>query len=62
MLKLKKLRMPLPSTINDCLLLWQMGYIVVIHDGKVEKVLKERGKKSGRIKNSERNRRAYQRA
>ena len=56
MLKLKKLRMPLPVTINDCLLLWQMGYIVVIHDGKVEKVLKKRGgEKSGRIKNTQRN-------
>jgi len=43
MLKLKKLKMPMPVTLNDCLLLWQMGYIVVIHDGKVEKVLKEKG-------------------
>ena len=42
MLKLKKLRMPV--TINDCLLLWQMGYRVEINDGKVKAVVKE-GKK-----------------
>ena len=46
MLKLKKLRMPLPVTINDCLLLWQMGYSVVIHDGKVKAVVKEDKKRT----------------
>ena len=47
MLKLNKLRrdrylnpMPMPVTINDCVLLWQMGYAVIIHDGKVVAVVK----------------------
>ena len=44
-----KKKMPLPVTINDCLLLWQMGYRVEINDGKVEKVIKEGGRKNGRI-------------
>ena len=44
MLKLKKQRMPMPVTINDCVLLWQMGYRVEINDGKVKAVVKE-GKK-----------------
>ena len=39
MLKLKKLRMPV--TINDCLLLWKMGYRVEINDGRVAAVVKE---------------------
>ena len=47
MLKLKKPRMPMPVTLNDCVLLWQMGYAVVIHDGKVVNVIKE-GKKHGK--------------
>ncbi len=46
MLKLKKLRMPMPEPINlnDCVLLHQMGYRVEINDGKVKAVVKE-GKK-----------------
>lgn len=48
MLKLKKLRMPPPVTLNDCLLLWQMGYRVEINDGRVTAVVKE-GKR--RVKN-----------
>ena len=47
MLKLKKLRMPMPVTINDCLLLWQMGYRVEINDGKVKAVVKEGKKRNG---------------
>ena len=47
--------MPMPVTINDCVLLWQMGYRVEINDGKVEKVIKEGGRKNGRVKNSEPN-------
>jgi len=58
----KKSKMPMPVNLNDCCLLYQMGYAAVIHDGKVGEVTKERRRKSGRIKNSERNRRAYQRA
>ena len=52
MLKMFKKKMLMPVTINDCLLLWRMGYSVVINDGKVEKVIKEGGRKNGRIKNS----------
>ena len=48
MLKLKKLRMPMPVTINDCLLLWQMGYRVEINDGRVTAVAKD--KKKERLK------------
>jgi hypothetical protein len=41
MLKMfKKQKMPMPVTINDCLLLYQMGYAVIIHDGKVVAVVK----------------------
>ena len=47
MFKLKKLRMPMPVTINDCLLLWQMGYRVEINDGRVAAVVKESNKKNG---------------
>jgi len=42
MLKLKKLRMPMPVTINDCLSLWQMGYRVEINDGRVVEIRKEK--------------------
>ena len=45
MLKLKKLRIPMPVTINDCLLLWKMGYRVEINDGRVTAVVKESKKK-----------------
>lgn len=41
MLKFKKLRKTMPVTINDCLLLWQMGYRVEINDGGVAAVVKE---------------------
>jgi len=40
MLKLFKKKMPMPVTVNDCLLLWQMGYTVQIHDGKVKNIKK----------------------
>ena len=46
MLKLKKLGMPMPVTINDCLLLWQMGYRVEINDGRVTAVVKENKKRT----------------
>ena len=39
--------MPEPINLNDCCLLYQMGYAVVIHDGKVVGVVKE-GKKRGK--------------
>ena len=47
MLKLKKLRMPMPVNLNDCILLWQMGYRVEINDGRVTAVAKE-GKRHGK--------------
>ena len=46
MLKMLKKRMPMPVTINDCVLLWQMGYRVEINDGRVTAVVKE-SKKNG---------------
>jgi len=41
MLKMFKKKMPMPVTINDCVLLWQMGYRVEINDGRVTAVVKE---------------------
>ena len=46
MLKLKKPRMPMPVTLNDCYLLYQMGYAVQINDGRVTAVVKESKKKT----------------
>ena len=48
MFKLKKLKMPMPVNLNDCILLMQMGYSVIINDGRVTAVVKE-GKR--RVKN-----------
>jgi peroxiredoxin len=45
MLKLKKLKMPMPVNLNDCILLMQMGYSVIINDGRVTAVVKESKKK-----------------
>ena len=42
MLKLNKLKMPLPVNLNDCVLLWQMGYRVEINDGRVVEIRKEK--------------------
>lgn len=38
--------MPMPVTVGDCLLLHQMGYRVVVHDGKVVAVVKENKKRT----------------
>ena len=46
MIKLKKPRMPMPVTINDCVLLWQMGYRVEINDGRVTAVVKDKKRKA----------------
>ena len=46
MLKMLKKRMTMPVTINDCVLLWQMGYRVEINDGRVTAVVKESKKKT----------------
>jgi len=43
---MKKKKMPMPVNLNDCCLLYQMGYAVQIHDGKVTSVVKERKKTS----------------
>ena len=40
MIKLKR-EMPLPVTVDDCLLLNQMGYDVEVNDGQVKKVVKK---------------------
>ncbi|WP_237710322.1 hypothetical protein, partial [Rhodanobacter fulvus] len=42
----KKSKMPMPVNLNDCCLLYQMGYRVEINDGKVTTVAKERKKKT----------------
>ena len=42
----KKQKMPMPVNLNDCVLLWQMGYAVIIHDGKVVAVVKENKKRT----------------
>ena len=42
MFKLRKLRMPMPINLNDCVLLWQMGYRVEINDGRVVVIRKEK--------------------
>ena len=39
-------KMPMPETLNDCVLLHQMGYRVVVHDGRVTAVVKENKKKT----------------
>ena len=41
-----KKKMPPPVTLNDCVLLWQMGYRVEINDGKVMAVVKESKKRT----------------
>lgn len=33
--------MPPPVTLNDCLLLWQMGYRTEVNDGRIVTVAKE---------------------
>ena len=44
---MRKKPMPMPVNLNDCVLLWQMGYRVEINDGRVVNVIKE-GKKHGK--------------
>lgn len=38
---MRKQKMPMPVNLNDCCLLYQMGYAAVIHDGKVGEVTAE---------------------
>ena len=42
----KKQKMPMPVNLNDCCLPHQMGYAVVINDGKIVAVVKESKKKT----------------
>ncbi len=42
MLKMFKKKMPMPVNLNDCVLLWQMGYRVEINDGRVTAVAKDK--------------------
>lgn len=37
--------MPPPVTLNDCLLLWQMGYRTEVNDGRFVTVAKETRKR-----------------
>lgn len=37
-----KKKMPLPVNLNDCILLMQMGYSVIINDGRVVEIRKEK--------------------
>jgi len=38
--------MPMPVNLNDCVLLWQMGYRVEVSNDKVMAVIKESKKKT----------------
>jgi len=42
-----KKKMPKPVNLNDCVLLYQMGYATIVNDGKVVAVVKESKKKNG---------------
>jgi len=35
-------KIPLPVTVNDCMLLWQMGYNIQINDGNIIKITKRK--------------------
>ena len=43
----RRKQIPMPKTLNDCVLLYQMGYRVEVNDGKVMAVVKESKKKNG---------------
>jgi len=47
--KKKKKPILMPETLNDCILIYQMGYAVKVHDGKVVAVVKENKKNNGLI-------------
>lgn len=36
----RKPKKPMPVNLNDCVLLWQMGYDVIINDGSIVSVKK----------------------
>jgi len=37
-----KRKVPMPVNLNDCWLLWQMGYDVILADGKLQKIVKRK--------------------
>lgn len=45
----RKKAMPQPATLNDCCLLWQMGYEVHFNDGRVSEVVKRKGFRKARV-------------
>lgn len=47
MFSAKNKRPPIPVTLNDCVLLWQMGYRTEVNDGRIVTVAKE-GKRRGK--------------
>ena len=49
MLKMFKKKMPMPVNLNDCVLLWQMGFRVEVNDGRYITVAKEGGKNDKNI-------------
>jgi len=46
----RKRPMPIPETLNDCVLLHQMGYRVEINDGRVIAVAREKRKRKNGLK------------
>ena len=45
----KKQKMPMPVNLNDCVLLWQMGYRTEVNDGHFIKVVQETKRKRKRL-------------
>jgi hypothetical protein len=43
---LQERKIPIPVTLNDCILLHQMGYATQVNDGKVVVVVKEDKKRT----------------
>ena len=39
--EMQKKKMPLPVNLNDCVLLWQMGYRTEVNDGRIVTVARE---------------------
>lgn len=44
-----KKKMPMPVNLNDCVLLWQMGYRTEVNDGHFIKVVQETKRKRKRL-------------
>lgn len=39
---IKFVRLPKPATVDDCILLWQMGYDVQIDNGRISSIEKKK--------------------